>query len=619
VSGYAEPYKMTALMGSSGAGKTTLLDVLAGRKTQGTITGGIYVNGEPKVDATFVTQMGYVEQFGVHSEASTVLESLHFSAALRLPRGTPKEAYGAIVEHTMQMLELGPIADKLVGKTGTAGALSFEEIKRLTIAVELVANPAVVFLDEPTSGLDARAAMIVVAGMKKIVESGRSIICTIHQPSTAVFDKFDSLLLMRRGGEVVFFGPLGPNSSNLKGYFLAQPGTPPLAPGMNPATWMLDVIGAGTGAAKATDFAHTYRESELAAANEMFIAEALAKQKGEQMMGMADDFSVEREAASVAADASEDSAASGGYQTSLGTQARWLMYRNLTSYWRSPSYSLIRWVITGLFMLVLGTIYWQISVSAVADVQSLVMVLAFVLQFLGIYNMFVVVPFMFNDKALFYREKASRMYSPWIFALSGGWTELPFVFIEVAIDVNIVYWAVGLNSTGWIFVYYWVTVLLYVILMTVVGQTFTYLLPNAAAAQAIAVMTSQIFSMFAGTTIPGAQIPKWLIWLRYFSPQAWATEGIITTQFQQDHTPFCNPSGQVVNGSCTAGVLTTVSAYVLGDPNLPPGDPGFGLYGGSGGFDYSRRWFDWLYIICFIALTRVGIVYASIRISYQKR
>ena len=82
-------------------------------------------------------QVGYVEQFGVHSASATVLESLHFSAALRLPASVTSPQRDALINETIELLELAPIAEKLVGSIATAEGLSFEEIKRLTIAVEV--------------------------------------------------------------------------------------------------------------------------------------------------------------------------------------------------------------------------------------------------------------------------------------------------------------------------------------------------------------------------------------------------------------------------------------------------------------------------------------------------
>ncbi|CAM9654100.1 unnamed protein product, partial [Hapterophycus canaliculatus] len=140
---------------------------------------------------------------------------------------------------------LDVIADRLIGSESTGG-LSLEQRKRTTLGVELAANPSLVFLDEPTSGLDARSAQVVMRAIRKVAATRRAVICTIHQPSTYLFEMFDSLLLLKKGGQVVFFGPLGDCSSNLITYLQSIPNTVPILDHVNPATWMLEVIGAGT-------------------------------------------------------------------------------------------------------------------------------------------------------------------------------------------------------------------------------------------------------------------------------------------------------------------------------------------------------------------------------------
>ena len=92
----------------------------------------------------------------------------------------------------MEMIELDGLKDSLVGIPGVNG-LSIEQRKRLTIAVELVTNPSIIFMDEPTSSLDARAAAIVMRAMRNIVDTGRTIVCTIHQPSIDIFEAFDEV------------------------------------------------------------------------------------------------------------------------------------------------------------------------------------------------------------------------------------------------------------------------------------------------------------------------------------------------------------------------------------------------------------------------------------------
>lgn len=185
---------LTALVGSSGAGKTTLMDVLAGRKTGGYIEGEIHISGFLKEQNSFARVSGYVEQNDIHSPQVTVEESLWFSSSLRLPHDISREEKIAFVEQVMELVELVPLRHALVGMPGSTG-LSTEQRKRLTIAVELVANPSIIFMDEPTSGLDARAAAIVMRTIRNTVDTGRTVVCTIHQPSIDIFEAFDEVSL----------------------------------------------------------------------------------------------------------------------------------------------------------------------------------------------------------------------------------------------------------------------------------------------------------------------------------------------------------------------------------------------------------------------------------------
>ncbi|KAH9701690.1 ABC transporter G family member 31 [Citrus sinensis] len=261
VSGVFSPGVLTALVGSSGAGKTTLMDVLAGRKTGGYIEGDIKISGYPKEQSTFARISGYVEQNDIHSPQVTVEESLWFSANLRLSKEVSKNQRHEFVEEVMRLVELDSLRDALVGFPGSSG-LSTEQRKRLTIAVELVANPSIIFMDEPTSGLDARAAAIVMRTVRNTVDTGRTVVCTIHQPSIDIFEAFDELLLMKRGGRVIYGGKLGVHSKTMINYFQALDGIPSIPSGYNPATWMLEVTTAATEEKLGVDFADVYRSSE---------------------------------------------------------------------------------------------------------------------------------------------------------------------------------------------------------------------------------------------------------------------------------------------------------------------------------------------------------------------
>jgi ATP-binding cassette, subfamily G (WHITE), member 2, PDR len=204
-------------MGVSGAGKTTLLDVLASRTTMGVVTGEMLVDGRQR-DTGFQRKTGYVQQQDLHLATSTVREALTFSAILRQPKKTPHAEKAAYVDEVIKVLEMETYADAVVGVPGEG--LNVEQRKRLTIGVELAAKPALLlFLDEPTSGLDSQTAWSICALLRKLADNGQAILCTIHQPSAILFQEFDRLLFLAKGGKTVYFGPIGEHSKVLTDYF----------------------------------------------------------------------------------------------------------------------------------------------------------------------------------------------------------------------------------------------------------------------------------------------------------------------------------------------------------------------------------------------------------------
>lgn len=238
VQGWVQPGVLTALMGSSGAGKTTLLDVLAQRKTEGTIRGSIMVDGYP-LPISFQRCAGYCEQLDVHEPYATVREALEFSALLRQDRKTPYKEKLRYVDVIIDLLELHDIADKLIGSIGNG--LNVEQRKRVTIGVELVSKPSIlIFLDEPTSGLDGQSAYSTVRFLRRLAAAGQAILVTIHQPSAQLFGQFDKLLLLTTGGKTVYFGDIGDQAQVVKSYF--ERNGAPCPAKANPAEHIIDVV-----------------------------------------------------------------------------------------------------------------------------------------------------------------------------------------------------------------------------------------------------------------------------------------------------------------------------------------------------------------------------------------
>lgn len=229
----------------SGAGKTTLLDVLSQRMTCGIVTGEMLVNGSG-LNTSICRKTGYVEQNDLHCETSTIREALRFSAALRQPRSVSMEEKYAFVEEVIQMLGMEDFAEAIIGNPGEG--LNLEQRKLLTIGVELAAKPEVlIFLDEPTSGLESQSSWAICAFMRKLADHGQAVLATIHQPSAVMFEQFDRLLLLAKGGKTVYFGDIGSHSRTLLDY-LQTNGARPCGPTENvsyepPCTMPLEFYG----------------------------------------------------------------------------------------------------------------------------------------------------------------------------------------------------------------------------------------------------------------------------------------------------------------------------------------------------------------------------------------
>ncbi|MFS7986555.1 putative ABC-type D-allose transporter [Helianthus anomalus] len=334
ITGAFRPGVLTALMGVSGAGKTTLLDVLSGRKTSGIVEGEIKIGGYPKVQDTFARVSGYCEQTDVHSPQITVLESITFSAWLRLHPGIDSKTKYRFIEEILETVELDSIKDALVGIPGVNG-LSTEQRKRLTIAVEVVANPSIIFMDEPTTGLDARSAAIVMRAVKNIVETGRTIVCTIHQPSIDIFEAFDELILLKNGGRMIYCGPLGCNSNRIIEYFEGISGVPKIRDNYNPATWMLEVTSSSMEAELEVDFAQIYSTSTLNQSNKDLVNTLSKPPPG-----------------------SKDLYFPTRFPQNSWSQFKACLWKQRLSYWRSPSYNLMRSLHVLFASFMFGLLFW---------------------------------------------------------------------------------------------------------------------------------------------------------------------------------------------------------------------------------------------------------------------
>lgn len=218
-------------------------------------------------------------------------------------------------------------------------------------------------MDEPTSGLSARAASVVMRGLHRIAATGRAVCATIHQPSQAIFNSFDSLLLLKRGGHVVYFGDLGSESSDLIRYLERFDSTERIQKGENAATWMLRVISdSSSNDGESYDYAQAYAKSI------------------DRKRCLARIAAIQRNATN-----QNKLMYSSKYATSTRTQSRAVFKRLMTIYWRSPSYNLLRVLVSVVVALIMGLIFITQRVpSTEGDMNSRITSIFVTTVFLGI-------------------------------------------------------------------------------------------------------------------------------------------------------------------------------------------------------------------------------------------
>ncbi|KAG0456479.1 hypothetical protein HPP92_024267 [Vanilla planifolia] len=508
VSGAFRPGLLTALIGVTGAGKTTLLDVLAGRKTGGYIEGNISVSGYPKRQETFARISGYCEQNDIHSPNVTVHESLMFSAFLRLSPEIDLKTKKMFVEEIMDLVELNLLRDAMVGLSGVDG-LSTEQRKRLTIAVELVANPSIIFMDEPTSGLDARAAAIVMRAIRNTVNTGRTVVCTIHQPSIDIFETFDELLLMQRGGQLIYAGELGHHSSHLIEYFESIPGVPKIPEGYNPATWVLEITSPSFKPWLKLDFAEVYERSSIYKRNQELINEL-----------------------SIPSSGSMDLAFSKRYAQSFVAQCSACFWKQYRAYWRNPQYNGIRFFSTCVTALIFCTVFWRkgMNIDKQQDLFNLLGAIYAAILFVGCNNANCVLPIVAIERTVFNRERAAGMYSSFAYAFAQVCIEIIYIAAQSLLYSLLLY---SLIDFGWkLDKFFWFFLLMFMCLVyfTCFGMMTVAITPNQKVANVLIFFFYCLWNLFSGFIIPRKLMPFGLRWLFWANPVAWSLHGIVVSQ-----------------------------------------------------------------------------------------
>ncbi|TRM61565.1 ABC-2 type transporter-domain-containing protein [Schizophyllum amplum] len=594
ICGFVKPGTLTALMGSSGAGKTTCLDVLAQRKNVGVITGDILVDGRPLAH-DFARKTAYAEQ----------MDALRFSAYLRQPSHVPIDEKNEYVEEIIDLLELQDLTEALVL------SLSVEARKRLTIGVELASKPELLlFLDEPTSGLDAQSAWNLVRFLRKLADQGQAILCTIHQPSSLLFESFDRLLLLERGGETVYFGDIGSDSHILRDYFARYGAVCPQ--NVNPAEYMLEAIGAGIAPRVGDrDWKDVWLDSPEYRAVRQEIDEIKAR-------GLSRPDDTDQKASS--------------YATSFFYQLSIVLKRNNLAIWRSADYILSR-LFTCIAISLMITIGFINLGNSVRDMQYRVFSIYWVI-IIPAFVMSQIEPLFIFNRRTFVRESSARIYSPYVFAIGQLLSEIPYSFA-----CGIVYWVLmvypqkfgqgsaGLDGTG-----FQLLVVMFMMLFGVsLGQFIASISPNIGVAVLFNPWLNLVMGTFCGVTIPyPAMISFWKVWLYELNPFTRTIAAMVSTELHglnvtceaEEFSVFSPPSGQ----SCLewAGDFVKASGGYLDNPDATDSCRYCQYRVGDEYFEplhmsYEKRWRDAFILLAFFGFNAIMTISKSFLLSHRER
>ncbi|KAF7906308.1 hypothetical protein EAF00_000587 [Botryotinia globosa] len=604
--GYVRPGELTALMGASGAGKTTLLDVLASRKNIGVISGDVLVDGI-KPGNSFQRGTSYAEQIDVHEGTATVREALRFSADLRQPFHVPQAEKYAYVEEILSLLEMEDMADAIIGDP--ENGLAVEQRKRVTIGVELAAKPELLlFLDEPTSGLDSQSAFNIVRFLKKLANAGQAILCTIHQPNAALFENFDRLLLLQRGGRCVYFGDIGKDAHVLLDYFHRHGADCPSD--ANPAEWMLDAIGAGQAARIGDrDWADIFADSPELANIKDRISQMKTQRLAEVGETTHDD---ERE-----------------FATPLMHQLRVVQARTNLAFWRSPNYGFTRLFNHVIIAIITGLAYLNLDDSK-ASLQYRVFVI-FQVTVLPALILAQVEPKYALSRMIYYREASSKMYSQFAFASSLVVAEMPYSILCAVGFFLPLYYMPGFQTSSSRAGYQFFMILITELFSVTLGQMVAALTPSPFISALVNPFIIITFALFCGVTIPKPQIPKfWRAWLYQLDPFTRLIGGMVVTELQgrevkctsAELSRFTAPAGQTCgkymeNYFSSGGIGYIVNnatsaceycAYKYGEQFYEPL-----------ALDFSNRWRDLGIFLAFIGSNLIILFLASRYFNFNRR
>ncbi|KAF8117416.1 hypothetical protein N665_0011s0132 [Sinapis alba] len=527
VSGEACDGDILAVLGASGAGKSTLIDALAGRVSS--LRGTVTLNGEKVLQTQLLNVISaYVMQDDLLFPMLTVKETLMFASEFRLPRSLSKSKKMERVQTLIDQLGLRNAADTIIGNEGHRG-VSGGERRRVSIGIDIIHDPIVLFLDEPTSGLDSTNAFMVVQVLKRIARSGSMVIMSIHQPSARIIDLLDRLIILSQG-KSVFSG-----SPTSLPQFLSEFGHP-VPEKENITEFALDLI-------QQLEGTSTQGTKELAELNEKW-----QQNLSPRATPMSTPYKALSLKESIITSVSRGKLVSGStssnpismetvsYANTPLVETYILSKRYMKNWSRTPELITTRLATVMVTGLILATIYWRLD-NTPRGAQERMAFFAFAMSTM-FYTCADNLPVFIQERFIFLRETTHNAYRTYSYVISHALVSLPQLFALSIAFAATTFWTVGLSGGVESFFYY--CLIIYAGFWS--GSSFVTfisgLIPNVMISFMVTISYLSYCLLMGGFFINRDRIPSYWIWFHYISLMKYPYEAVLINEFDDPSRCF---------------------------------------------------------------------------------
>ncbi|CAD6197142.1 unnamed protein product [Caenorhabditis auriculariae] len=504
VSGIAKPGQLMALMGASGAGKTTLLNMLLARNLKGLSTdGNVRVNGV-ELGKKITSICGYAQQEELFVATLTVKEYLNIQARLRVDGNEEKR--NRRVSGVISQLGLVKCQNTRIGQVGVKKGISGGEARRLTFACELLSNPALLFCDEPTTGLDSFMAESVVQVLSRLAKSGRTVICTIHQPASQLYLMFDRVMFLA-GGRTAFLG--SPRDAI---QFFEKCGFP---------------------------CPHNYNPADLII-HKLAVIPNEETECRDRISTICDKFATSEYGQILESDLRSSTTTGtppvGRRKVGVATQISALLRRALIDTWRNPSLTrakIIQKTIMGLFI---GLLYLQSPLTSVG-ISNLNGALFYLVCELTYSTIFGILNFLPTDFPLVSREYHDGLYSVFSYYIARCISYLPLFTADGLVMLLTSYWLVGFSSSLSQVLYACLIAFLIEQSSSACGIMLSCLAPSLPIAMSTAGPMLTLLSLTGGLYANVGSLPPYISWIQYLSWFRYGFEAFAINQWSSVDGP----------------------------------------------------------------------------------